>query len=65
MEVAAMGLGARDLATDVATGTQYAVMAFKRVGAEAWVSRCGITGRWSVGEDQRYVQKEFLPPEAV
>jgi hypothetical protein len=54
----------RGLAKNVVAGTQYVAMAFEKVGAEAWVCGCGMTGRQSVGKDQRYVQKKLLPPEA-
>jgi hypothetical protein len=63
-EVAATGFGARGLEQDVATGTQHVATVFERAGAEAWACGRGMTGRRSAGEDQRYVQKELLPPEA-
>jgi hypothetical protein len=63
-EVAATGLRARDLVMDMVTGAQYVVTVFERAGAVVWVCRRGMTGRQSAGEDQRYVQKELLPPEA-
>jgi hypothetical protein len=62
-EVVVMGLGVRDLEQDVVVGSQRVAMAFKRVGAEVWACRCGMMGRWSASEGQRYVQKEFLPPQ--
>jgi hypothetical protein len=63
MEVVATGLGVRGLEQDVVKGTQHMATVFERVGAEAWACRRGMTGRQSAGEDQRYVQKELLPPE--
>jgi hypothetical protein len=62
-EVAATGLGVRGLEQDVVVGAQCMVTAFERVGAEAWACRRGMMGRRSAGKGQRYVQKEFLPPE--
>jgi hypothetical protein len=59
-----MGLGARGLEQDVEVSTQHAATAFERAGAEVWACGRGMTGRRSVGEDQRCAQKEFLPPEA-
>jgi hypothetical protein len=62
-EVAATGLGARDLEQDVVVGSQRVATAFERAGAEVWACGRGMTGRRSVSEGQRYVQKEFLPPQ--
>jgi hypothetical protein len=64
IKVAAMGLGVKDLAINMAASIQHVVMAFEWVGANAWVSGCGMMGRQSVGKGQRYVQKELLPPKA-
>jgi hypothetical protein len=63
MEVAATGLGVRGLESDMVQGAQHMATAFERVGAEVWACGRGMTGRRSAGEDQRYVLKEFLPPE--
>jgi hypothetical protein len=64
MEVVVTGLGVRGLELDMVAGSQYVATVFARAGAEAWVCGCGMTGRRSAGEDQRYVQKELLPPKA-